>query len=219
MHPVISIRFSDLKPYQSDRMNARFRQTAPLKLNLADRALFSSRKAQAREIIRDPKAPVLHQRALKVTDFGEETQGLIDDMLATLRKNKLGVALAAPQVGISQQIAVIALGDETMVLVNPKIIKRQGIAGYLELCSSMPWRLVLTRRAANITIEAQDRYGKPVEETFDFPLSIIVQHEIDHLYGILMTERAFFLSQRAVERKMAQDLVKPGAGFQSGFQR
>ncbi len=147
---------------------------------------------------KSPEKGVLHQPTAKVRDFGPGLHKLLDNMLETLREAP-GVGLAAPQVGIAQRIAIIEYPDdeekpeETMrvyEIINPEIIKAKGEEVGQEGCLSMPGLAADVNRATYVLIKAQDRHGKEVRiKAYDW-LARIFQHEIDHLQGILMTDRA-----------------------------
>ncbi|WP_340614564.1 peptide deformylase [Xenorhabdus thailandensis] len=145
----------------------------------------------------------LRQKCVDVTDF-DKVQTLIDDMLETMYS--AGIGLAAAQVGRREAIAVIDISsnrDQPMVLVNPKIVEKERRVVNQEGCLSIPGYYADVERFEKIKVEAFDRFGKPITiESEDF-LSIVMQHEIDHLYGIVFTD---YLSP--LEREMALEKVK-----------
>ena len=146
----------------------------------------------------DADAAVLRKQGERVRDFGPLLHELLDNMLETMR-DAPGVGLAAPQVGISQRIAVIEYPEdeenpeETMrvyELINPEIIKARGKDTAQEGCLSMPNLAADVERATHVVVRAQDRNGDEVRiKAYDW-LARIFQHEIDHLHGILMSDRA-----------------------------
>ena len=150
----------------------------------------------AREIITVPH-PTLRKKASPVTDFGEETQALIEDMILTLHEES-GAGLAAPQVDVPQQIILVEFGSEEdedippilYVAVNPKITRfsKELVLG-AEGCLSIPNLMGEVERAEEIVVEGQDRYGKPLKMKLRGWVARIFQHEIDHLNGILYTDR------------------------------
>lgn len=143
--------------------------------------------AEVRKIITD-KDPLLHQKSEVVQRFGATLHKLLDDMKATMYAAD-GVGLAAPQVGILKQVVVIDdRENEFIELVNPKIVKSSGIIESTEFCLSVPDCGGRVRRANKITVEAQDRDGKPFSVEATGQTAIIFQHEIDHLHGILFTD-------------------------------
>lgn len=146
----------------------------------------------------DRNDSILHQQGMRVREFGPELHKLLDQMLVTMR-DASGVGLAAPQIGISQRIAVIEYSDDeenpeepkrVYELINPEIIKAKGSEVAQEGCLSMPGLAADVDRATQLIVRAQDRNGNEVRyKVFDW-LARIFQHEIDHLYGVLMTDRA-----------------------------
>ncbi len=151
-----------------------------------------------REIVTVPDE-VLRRKARKVTVFDADLQKLIEDMVETMRKAP-GVGLAAPQVGISERLIVVeyAENDEDedapkklFVVANPEIVKvstetEMGIEG----CLSIPGLVGEVERYSQIVIRGQNRRGQPVRIKAKGWLARIFQHEIDHLEGILFTDRA-----------------------------
>lgn len=146
----------------------------------------------------DPDEEVLHRQAARVRDFGPGLHQLLDDMLETMRKAP-GVGLAAPQVGISQRITVVEYPDDeddpehTMrlyELINPEIIKKKGSEIGQEGCLSIPGLAADVERSTYVLLKAQDRNGREYRlKAYDW-LARIFQHELDHLQGVLMTDKA-----------------------------
>ena len=141
--------------------------------------------------------PVLRRKAHKVTEFGKDFQTLVDDMIETLR-DAPGVGLAAPQVGISEQLIVIEYGDDDdetvpkrlFVVANPEIIQTsETVVEGLEGCLSVPDLVGSVDRFENIVVKGLNRHGKPIKIKAKDWLARIFQHEIDHLNGILFTDR------------------------------
>jgi len=150
----------------------------------------------ARDIIFVPH-PTLRKKAALITNFGPELQELVDDMIITLHEAS-GAGLAAPQVNVSQQVILVEYGsdeDEDIppilyVTVNPKISRfSQEIVPGAEGCLSIPGFMGEVDRAQEIVVEGQDRYGKPLKMKLQGWLARIFQHEIDHINGILFTDR------------------------------
>ncbi len=150
----------------------------------------------ARDIIFVPH-PTLRKKAALITDFGPELQELVDDMIITLHEAS-GAGLAAPQVNVSQQVILVEYGsdeDEDIppilyVTVNPTISRfSQEIVTGAEGCLSIPGFMGEVDRAQEIVVEGQDRYGKPLKMKLQGWLARIFQHEIDHINGILFTDR------------------------------
>ena len=150
----------------------------------------------AREIIIVPH-PTLRKKAAKVSDFGPELQQLIDDMIDTLHENS-GAGLAAPQVNVPQQVILVEYGNDEdeeipptiYVIANPKVTRfsQQMIIG-AEGCLSIPGLMGEVERAEEVVVEGLDRFGKPLKMKLQGWEARIFQHEIDHINGILYTDR------------------------------
>lgn len=138
-------------------------------------------------------ARVLQQKAAPVGSIDADLQRLIDDMIETMYAAP-GVGLAAPQVGVSKRLAVIDIStkDEQhplIVIINPEIVASEGTIEFEEGCLSIPDYTAKVKRAEKIVVRAFDREGKAVEITADGILAIALQHEIDHLEGMLLIDR------------------------------
>ena len=149
------------------------------------------------EIIKVPH-PVLRKKGRKVTDFGPEFQDLVKNMIDTMR-DAPGVGLAAPQVAVSERLIVVEYGDEEdetipsklYVVANPEIdimsnLTVKGIEG----CLSVPDLIGEVERFDDIQIRGLNSKGKPIRIKAKGWLARIFQHEIDHLDGIVYTDRA-----------------------------
>ncbi|GAB4542789.1 MAG: peptide deformylase [Anaerolineales bacterium] len=149
--------------------------------------------------------PVLRKKAKPVTEFGKELQTLIDDMIETMR-DAPGVGLAAPQINVLQQLAVIEYAEgkdededenaepkpkKLFVLINPEIVKasEEKVSG-VEGCLSIPGIIGEVERHEALQVKALNRRGKPVKFKVNGWMARIFQHEIDHLNGVLFTDRA-----------------------------
>jgi peptide deformylase len=150
-----------------------------------------------REVITLPE-PVLRRKARKVTDFGQDLQTLIDDMVETLRQAP-GVGLAAPQVNIPLRVIVVEFGDEDdeevppklYTVVNPEITRfSEESETAAEACLSIPGYAGDVNRSFGITVKGVNRRGQPMRIKANGWLARIFQHEIDHLDGILFIDRA-----------------------------
>ena len=129
--------------------------------------------------------PVLRQKAKRVRHIDEAIARLIDDMVDTMHEVG-GVGLAAPQVGIPLRVAVIELPEEeTLVLVNPQIVKRSGERLVEEGCLSIPGYRGEIKRSVKVTAKGLDRRGKEIRIKGGELLAEALEHEIDHLNGIL----------------------------------
>ena len=145
-------------------------------------------QTKERPVVKIP-APVLRQVAPEVTKISKKTLFLIDDMLRIMRKSN-GVGLAAPQVGILQRVIVIAPdGERPTALINPKIVVSEGEQTGQEGCLSIPGLYGDVKRSLYIEVEAMDRKGRELTYELEGMPARIVQHEIDHLDGILFIDK------------------------------
>ncbi len=135
--------------------------------------------------------PILRKQSKKITVVDDRSKKIIDDLFDTLYNTDTGVGLAAPQLGILKQIIVIDTGEEEpFALINPEIITSEGEKDSEEGCLSCPEDYGLVKRAERITVEALNEDGNPVTIEAEGFLSIVLQHEIDHLKGILFIDKA-----------------------------
>jgi peptide deformylase len=175
-----------------------------------------------RQIVTLPE-PVLRRKAKPITKFDKELQTLIDDMIETMR-DAPGVGLAAPQVNVLQQLAVIEYAedddteDETegaekpakpkqlIVIINPEIVKasEEKVMG-IEGCLSIPGLLGEVERYEALQVKALNRYGKPIKLKVDGWMARIFQHEIDHLNGVLFTDLATRVWKPTAEEEIPLD--------------
>jgi peptide deformylase len=138
--------------------------------------------------IRTLPDPVLRQKARKVNKIDGSIQKLIDDMIDTMHTNA-GVGLAAPQIGVSLRVAVIELpGEEVITLINPEIVKRQGERVVQEACLSVPGYQGEIERSVTVKVKALDRQGKEFRLKGEELLAQALEHEIDHLNGIVYVD-------------------------------
>jgi peptide deformylase len=135
--------------------------------------------------------PVLRQQARPVQRVDDALRRLIQDMVDTMRAAR-GVGLAANQVGVLQQVAVIEIPEEgfVRVLINPRVVAREGVREVEEGCLSVPGYRGLVYRSVRVVVKAQDERGKAVRiVASDNLLAQALEHEIDHLNGILYLDR------------------------------
>lgn len=132
--------------------------------------------------------PVLEKRCQEVEKIDERIKKLIEDMLETMYAHK-GVGLAASQIGISERIAVVDIGDGPRTFINPKILKKKGKVFSEEGCLSVPGVFLKVRRAEKITVEALNENGDKFSLEANGLLSRCIQQEMDHLDGILIVDK------------------------------
>jgi peptide deformylase len=150
--------------------------------------------------------PRLREKALPVDACTPEIQALIDDMAETMYAAP-GVGLAATQIGRPHRIFIIDIAAEDepsnlIVFVNPEIVERQGDQIWSEGCLSFPGVTEDIKRAAKVRVRALDRQGEPFELEADGLLAVAVQHEHDHLEGVLMVDHVGPLKRRIISRKL-----------------
>lgn len=141
----------------------------------------------AHPIVKIP-APVLRQKAVEVAKLSKKTILLIDDMLRIMRRAN-GVGLAAPQLGILQRVIVVAPENmKPTAMINPRIVKSEGEQIGQEGCLSIPGLYGDVKRAQYVEVEATDRKGRELTFELEGMPARVVQHEIDHLEGILFID-------------------------------
>jgi peptide deformylase len=151
--------------------------------------------------------PVLKTRASPVESFDGSLSHLAEEMLATMREHE-GVGLAANQVGRLKRILVAAVEEEEFVLVNPVVEEAAAtIEKELEGCLSIPGIQVEVERPTAVTVSALDASGAPLKIEASDLLARILQHEIDHLDGVLILDRTDRESRKAAMREMRERLV------------
>ncbi|WP_071395386.1 peptide deformylase [Bacillus tuaregi] len=142
-----------------------------------------------KKIVMHP-AEILEQPCKPVTSFNNKLKKLLNDMYDTMIEFD-GVGLAAPQVGVDEQIAIVDIDDGTgtIEMINPEILETKGEQLGVEGCLSFPGLYGEVSRPYYVKVQAQDRKGRSfIIEAEDF-LARAIQHEIDHLHGILFTSK------------------------------
>ncbi len=139
--------------------------------------------------------PILRQKAKKSHRFDASLPQLVQDMFETMRAHD-GVGLAAPQIGLSLRVFVVECADretgkhDKVAMANPEIIKAEGEQRGVDACLSIPgYYGVNVRRAARVVVKGQDMRGKPMRVSAEGLFAWALQHEIDHLDGILYLDR------------------------------
>ena len=135
--------------------------------------------------IRHLPDPVLRQKAKRISAIDSSIQRLIDDMVETMQQAN-GVGLAAPQVGVSLRVVVVQLpGEEPITIINPKMVKRIGEREVTEGCLSIPGYTGEIKRSVSVTVKGQNRQGKAIRLEATDLMAEALEHELDHLNGIL----------------------------------
>ncbi len=167
-----------------------------------------------RTILHYPDAR-LREKALPVAEITPAIRQLVEDMAETMYAAP-GVGLAATQIGEAHRIFVIDTANENepsqlKVFINPEIIAKNGDVTWEEGCLSFPGVVEEIDRAETVRVRALGIDGKPFELEADGLLAVAVQHELDHLDGVLMIDRMGALKKRLVDRKMRRRESRPTA--------
>lgn len=158
--------------------------------------------------------PILRRATRPVESFDEELDRFVDDLLETMYAAE-GVGLAAPQVGEERRVTVIDVsevrdGSEAIVLVNPRIVERRGEVRSEEGCLSIPGVIETIDRAAEVEVAYLDRTGGTRTIAGADLLARALQHEIDHLDGILFIDHLGPLRRRLAVREFRKALQERG---------
>jgi peptide deformylase len=151
--------------------------------------------------------PRLRTRAQPVTQFDAELGRLIDDMFETMYAAP-GIGLAATQIDIHKRLIVIDVSEthsEPVVLINPEIVSREGVAETEEGCLSVPGIFDEVKRAAKIRVRAHDRTGAVYERDVEGVLAVCIQHEMDHLEGKLFVDYLSDLKRQRIRKKLEKE--------------
>ena len=155
---------------------------------------------------------ILRQPAEPVTDIDEEVVRLVDHMAETMYSAP-GIGLAATQVGVAKQVLVADTAarkpeSELIVLINPEIVAAEGEVLFEEGCLSVPDYQAEVKRHEKITVRGLNLKGEEVEIEAEGLLAIVLQHEIDHLNGILFIDRLSKLKRDLYKRRLRKKLAK-----------
>ena len=150
-------------------------------------------------------APVLREVAQPVERIDKKLQRLLRDMAETMYAAD-GVGLAAPQVGVSKRVVVIDVGEGLYELINPEIVKREGKVLGSEGCLSVPDYEGEVERSESVECEFTDKTGQRMLLSASGLLAICIQHELDHLDGILFIDKAKTISPK--QKENPEDAVR-----------
>ncbi|HEU5153304.1 MAG TPA: peptide deformylase [Gemmatimonadales bacterium] len=149
-------------------------------------------------------SPVLRERSAEVSAVDEEVRQFVDDLFETMHAAK-GVGLAANQVGVARRVAVVETEEEKLVLINPVILDAEGRDTAEEGCLSIPKVYADVTRPEKVVLEATDRDGNRYTKTLDGLAARAVQHEIDHLDGILFVDHLGLLKRKRILSKWKKE--------------
>ena len=164
-----------------------------------------------RKILEYP-APVLRQKTSLIDSFDESLHSLVKDMAETMYAAP-GIGLAAPQIGQSLKLIVVDISKdkegekEYMAMVNPEIIEREGSQLDEEGCLSVPELTSKVKRAKKITVIYQDLQGTKMQMVTEDRFAVVLQHEIDHINGILFLDHLSALKRALYKKKVKKWLT------------
>ena len=178
-----------------------------------DRQELSRRQREARKEIRVIGDPVLREHARDVTEFDRGLRKLAKRMIRTMH-DAPGVGLAAPQVGVLQRLLVYDVDDDPRVLVNPVLDEFSDESEESdEGCLSVPGVTMPVERAMSVRVRGLDEYGQPVDFRAEGFEARVIQHETDHLDGVLIVDRTSRSARAAALRAMRE---QDGAAADAG---
>jgi peptide deformylase len=150
--------------------------------------------------------PLLRRRAAEISEVTPEIHRTIADMVETMY-DEAGIGLAAPQVGISLRLMVVGHDErrEPRALINPRIVDRGGQVTAEEGCLSIPGVFAQVTRAEWVDVEAKDVDGHPVKLHGRGLLARVLQHEIDHLDGVLFIDRLDPVARDRIKRRIKKE--------------
>ena len=154
-------------------------------------------------VVRQEGDDILKKKAREVKEINDSIITLLDDMMETL-KEKDGVGIAAPQLGVLKRVAIVAHEDDVYEMINPVIMNEEGNQVCNEACLSVPGRCGDVDRPMKVTVKAMNRDGTEYTVTVDEFMSSVFCHELDHLDGILFLDKAKnvqFLNDEQMERR------------------
>jgi peptide deformylase len=153
---------------------------------------------------------ILKEKTAVITDLDAGTQHLINDMIETLHSVR-GLGLAANQVGVSRRLCVIDCSSkedkgQLIILVNPLIIEKEGTVESEEGCLSIPGYITSIKRAEKVFVRGLDREGRQIELEATGLLARALQHEVDHLDGLLLIDRMSAIKREFFKRRYKKSL-------------
>lgn len=163
------------------------------------------------EILKYPH-PILKKRCREVSEIDKKVKGLIADMIETMYSAK-GIGLAACQVGVPQRVIVLDVSPmdpdkSAFALINPEILAEEGQVDHEEGCLSVPEFTENVKRSARVRVKGLSPDGKEMEIEADGILAIALQHEIDHLNGILILDRISRLKRELYQKRLKKERRK-----------
>lgn len=149
---------------------------------------------------------ILRKKCVKVKEFDEKLKNLCLEMFETMELNK-GLGLAAPQVGESFYFFIVDIEGHKLVFINPEIIKKEGQEVFEEGCLSFPGLFINIKRPQKIELKFQNTEGQEKIIKADGLLARVIQHELDHLDGILFIDRLPWFKKLSISKKLKKGRV------------
>ena len=180
-------------------------------MNETEQNLYNSRpefKAPKFKIIKYGD-PILNQKSKKIEKVDDEIKFLAEDMLKWTKETGIGYGLAAVQIGKPIQLIVLHIENETIILINPEILEREGSDTVEEGCLSIPYAYTAVPRAYTIKVKSLDYDAQEVTREFSGLKAKAIQHEVDHLNGILMIDIVSPLKRKLLKKRI-QTIKKRG---------
>lgn len=145
--------------------------------------------------------PILRKKAKRVEKISYEERDLLSYMVRIMSENE-GVGLAAPQIGMDKRIIIADIGKELLKIINPQILEGEGENSLSEGCLSLPEIFIPVNRANKIKIEGLSEDKKLLRLTIEGFLARIIQHEIDHLNGVLIIDYATLVKKEKIKNNL-----------------
>ena len=158
---------------------------------------------------------ILRVKCSPVEIVDDKIRSILSDMAFTMHSYN-GIGLAAPQIGIDKQIAVVDIGEGLISLINPEIIDKNGRSAIEEGCLSLPEILLKVKRADSVKVKALDGTEKEVTIDAKGLLSTVIQHEIDHVNGTLIIDYSNFIKREFLKRKLRKGTLCSTKRFREG---
>ena len=156
-----------------------------------------------KEIIKYPD-PVLRKKSESVREIDEEVKQLIEDMTETMYASR-GIGLAAVQIGVLKRVIVVNVGDELICMVNPEIVESEGKSQMEEGCLCLPGVMVDIERKEKIKVKGLNDKGEKIVIDAEGLLARALQHEIDHIYGVLIIDKVSKIKRELLTNKLRKE--------------
>lgn len=166
--------------------------------------------------LRFEEDPILRKIAKPVKAIDAKICALLDDMAETMTENS-GVGLAAPQVGVLKRVIVIDIGEGLIELINPEILETEGTQQGSEGCLSIPGKSGVVERPLRTKVKALNRDGEEFTVEGEGYLSVALNHEIDHLNGILYIDKVISMDEDDEEEIEEEEIIYSADGVGEEF--